>query len=115
MPNFERNNILDKAHGGATRGKYVGKLTAQKVFPVGLWWPTLHKDSKAYCKACDACQRMGRPSQRDEFPLQPQVSLQPSEKWVIDFVGPIQPYGMKMVSCYIITASSRFMQECNKL
>jgi len=43
-------------------GNYARKATAQKILRVGLWWLTLHKDSKAYCRACDACQRMGRPS-----------------------------------------------------
>lgn len=62
----------------------------------------LHKDSKAYYKECDACQRIGRPLRRDEFPLHPQVSLQPFEKWVIDFVGRIQPLGKKTGARYII-------------
>lgn len=91
VPNFERDSILAKAHGGATRGHYAGKAT-------------LHKDSKAYCKACDVCQSTGRPPQRDELPLHPQVSLQAFEKWVIDFIGPIQPVGKKTGAHYIITS-----------
>eukprot|EP00253_Pinus_taeda_P017205 PITA_17205 len=69
VPDFERNNILVEAHGGAAGGHYVGKATMHKILRVGLWWPTLHKDSKAYCEACDVCQRTGRPSRRDELPL----------------------------------------------
>eukprot|EP00253_Pinus_taeda_P010985 PITA_10985 len=38
------------------------------------------------------------------MPLNPQMTLQPFEKWVIDFVGPITPQG-KMGVCYIITAT----------
>jgi len=76
----------------------------QKILRVGLWWLILQKDSKAYCKACDACQRMGMPLQRDEMPLNLQVSLQPFKKWAIDFVGPIQPLGKKTGARYIIVA-----------
>eukprot|EP00253_Pinus_taeda_P006350 PITA_06350 len=49
-------------------------------------------------------QETGRPSWRDEMPLNPQMTLQPFEKWAIDFVGPIQPEG-KTGARYIITAT----------
>eukprot|EP00253_Pinus_taeda_P008480 PITA_08480 len=77
---------------------------AQKILRIGLWWPTLHQDSKAYCRACDACQRIGKPSRRDDMPHNPQMTLQPFEKWAIDFVGPLKPQG-KIGARYIITAT----------
>eukprot|EP00253_Pinus_taeda_P009643 PITA_09643 len=39
------------------------------------------------------------------MPLIPQVTLQPFEKWAIDFVGQIQPPVKKMSTWYIITTT----------
>jgi hypothetical protein len=63
--------ILVESHEGITRRHYAGKATTQKVLRVGLWWPTLHRDAKGYYRACDVCQRVGKPSRRDEMPLAP--------------------------------------------
>ena len=38
---------------------------------------------------------MGRPMSSDEIPLQPQVMIEPFEKWALDFVGPISPMSRK--------------------
>ena len=56
VPEFEREQILAEAHGGVAGRHYAGRATAQKVLRYGLWWPTLHQDSKAYCQAYDVCQ-----------------------------------------------------------
>jgi hypothetical protein len=47
--------ILEETHEGIVGGNYAGKATAQKVLRVGLWWPTIYKDSKEYCQNCDVC------------------------------------------------------------
>jgi hypothetical protein len=45
----ERSVILAEVHEGIVGGHYAGKSTAKKVLHAGLWWPTVHKDSKEYC------------------------------------------------------------------
>ena len=37
------------------------------------------------------------------MPLVPQVNLQAFDKWVVDFVDPINPLGKETSACYIIT------------
>eukprot|EP00253_Pinus_taeda_P007870 PITA_07870 len=100
----QKKELVVDAHGGSVGGHYARRAVAQKILHAGLWWLTLHQDSKAHCKACDVCQRTSKPSQRDEMPLNLQMTLQPFEKWAINFVGPIKPQG-KMDARYIITAT----------
>jgi hypothetical protein len=93
---------ISEAHEGITRGHYVGKETTQKVLRDGLWWPTLHRDAKDYYRAFDVCQRVRKPSRRDEMTLAPQLTLQAFDKWAIDFMGPINPPGKCIGARYII-------------
>ena len=91
-------------------GHYGGRAIARKVLRAGLWWPTLHNDAADYAKSCDVYQRVGKPSRRDEMPLVPQVTLQPFDKWVVDFVGPINPPGKHTGALYIITTTNYLIQ-----
>ncbi len=38
---------------------------------------------------------MGKPTLSNEMPLQPQVLIEPFEKWALDFFGPISPPSKK--------------------
>ena len=86
-------------------GHYGGRDTVRKVLCIRIWWPTLHNDVADYARSCDIYQRIGKPSRRDEMPLVLQVTLQPFDKWVVDFVGPIIPPWKSISARYIITVT----------
>jgi hypothetical protein len=96
--------ILSEALEGVVRGQYAWKVIDHKILHVGIWWPTLHKDDKEFCKTCDVCQRVENPSRRYEMPLVSQVTFQSFDKWEVDFIGPINPPTKRVRERYIITA-----------
>jgi transposase InsO family protein len=101
----ERPDILWECHSGVAGGHIGRKETARNILQEGLWWPTMFKDAKEYAQACDVCQRVGKPSHRDEFPLHPIHALQDFEKWVVDFIGLINPPAKHSKERYIITTT----------
>ncbi|GJZ82831.1 reverse transcriptase domain-containing protein, partial [Tanacetum coccineum] len=64
----EALEILKACHEGPTGGHHSANITARKVFDAGFFWPTIYKDAYKLIKSCDACQRQGKISQRDEMP-----------------------------------------------
>eukprot|EP00253_Pinus_taeda_P009982 PITA_09982 len=74
-------DILLTCHDGPCGGHFAAKRTAFKILQAGYYWPTLHAYVRRYISQCDRCQRMGKPTPRDEMPLQPQVTLESFEKW----------------------------------
>nr|GFC75712.1 reverse transcriptase domain-containing protein [Tanacetum cinerariifolium] len=84
----EAIDILKACHNGPTEGHHGRNYTAKKVFDFEFYWPTIYRDAHDLVKSCDACQRQGKISQRDEMP---QNSIQVCEifdVWGVDFMGP---------------------------
>jgi hypothetical protein len=91
-------------------GHVGGNATAQKVIQARIWWETLFKDANSYARSCDVCQRVGKPSRRDELPLQPFRSLHAFEKWEVELIGPINPTSKYSKARYIIIATDYLMR-----
>ncbi|GJR17552.1 reverse transcriptase domain-containing protein [Tanacetum coccineum] len=65
----ETQTILDQCHHGPTGGHYGPNVTAKKVLDSGFYWPTVIKEAHTLVRLCEACQKTGNISKRDEMPL----------------------------------------------
>ena len=97
-------NIIASCHDSACGGHFSGQLTGQKILRAGYFWPTLFKDSHAYVRKCDVCQRYARNDLRMKMPLHVSLPLAPFEKWGIDYVGPVHPSSSRGM-VYIVVAT----------
>ena len=71
VPEWDQLSILSFCHDQACGGYFSSKKTAAKILQCGFYWPTLFRDTHAYCVACAKCQHLGRISKRDEMPQTP--------------------------------------------
>ncbi|GKA31276.1 reverse transcriptase domain-containing protein [Tanacetum coccineum] len=84
----EAIDILTTCHNGPTGGHHGANYTAKKVFDFGFYWPTIYRDAHDLVTRCDACQRQGKISQRDEMPQNAIQVCEIFNVWGIDFMGP---------------------------
>ncbi|GJZ16835.1 reverse transcriptase domain-containing protein [Tanacetum coccineum] len=64
----ETLEILAHCHSGPTGGHHSANVTAKKVYKSEFYWPSVFKDVNKYVRQCDACQRSGNISSRNEMP-----------------------------------------------
>ncbi|GJT68956.1 reverse transcriptase domain-containing protein [Tanacetum coccineum] len=97
IANYHAGNFLIKGMSTQQKRKFFkdikhyfwdDDITAQKVFDAGFFWPTIYKDAYELIKSCDACQRQGKISQRDEMPQNAIQVCEIFDVWGIDFMGP---------------------------
>nr|GEX19607.1 reverse transcriptase domain-containing protein [Tanacetum cinerariifolium] len=83
---WEAVDILKACHNGPIGGHHGLNYTAKKVFDSGFYWPTIYRDAYDLVKSCDACQRQGKISQRDEMPQNSIKVCEIFDVWGIDFM-----------------------------
>ncbi|GJW28487.1 reverse transcriptase domain-containing protein [Tanacetum coccineum] len=88
LETLEAVDILTACHNGPTGGHHGANYTAKKVFDSGFYWPTIYRDAHDLVTWCDACQRQGKISQKDEMPQNAIQVCEIFDVWGIDFMGP---------------------------
>jgi hypothetical protein len=68
---YEFYCFLDGYSGYKCGGHFSSRKTIVKIKQSGFYWPTMFKDSHAFCKTCENCQKLGSISKRHMMPLNP--------------------------------------------
>jgi hypothetical protein len=59
IPDNEVSSVIKFYHSETCRGHFSSKKTAAKILQSGFYWPTMFKNSHAFCKTCEKCQKVG--------------------------------------------------------
>ncbi|GJX41875.1 putative nucleotidyltransferase, ribonuclease H [Tanacetum coccineum] len=80
--------ILRQCYSRPSGGHHGIATTARKVFEAGFYWPHIFRDARKLVQVCDACQRVGNISLRDETPQKYIQVCEIFDVWGIEFMGP---------------------------
>ncbi|GJZ91489.1 reverse transcriptase domain-containing protein [Tanacetum coccineum] len=106
----EAVDILAACHNVPTRGHHDVNYTAKKVFDTGFFWPTIYRDAHDLVTRCDACQRQGKISQRDEMPQNAIQVCKIFDVWCIDFMGPFPSSRGKKYILVVVDYLSKWVE-----
>jgi len=91
IPDNEVSSVIKFCHSEAYRGHFSSRKTTAKILQSGFYWPTMFKDTHAFCKTCENCQKLGSISKRHMMPLIPILVIEIFDCWGIDFMCPFPP------------------------
>ncbi|XP_048611546.1 uncharacterized protein LOC111205660 [Brassica napus] len=91
VPEADIPGILHHCHGSSYAGHFATFKTVSKILQAGFWWLTMFRDVHAYIARCDACQRLGNISKRNEMPQNYILEVEVFDCWGVDFMGPFPP------------------------
>ncbi|KAL3583078.1 hypothetical protein D5086_017410 [Populus alba] len=88
IPDNEVSSVIKFCHSEACGGHFSSRKTIAKILQCGFYWPTMFKDTHAFCKTCENCQKLGSISKRHMMPLNTILVIEIFDCWGIDFMGP---------------------------
>jgi hypothetical protein len=58
IPNNEVSSVIKLCHSKVCGSHFSSKKTTTKILQNGFYWPTMFKDTHAFCKTCENCQKV---------------------------------------------------------
>jgi len=58
IPDNEVSSVIKFCHFEACGGHFSSKKTTAEILQCGFYWPTMFKDTHAFCKTCENCQKV---------------------------------------------------------
>jgi hypothetical protein len=58
IPNNEVSSVIKFYHSEACGGHFSSRKTTAKILQSGFYWPAMFKDTQAFCKTCENCQKV---------------------------------------------------------
>lgn len=98
--------IIAEAHEGIVEGHFLANSTLHKVLTALYWWLILKKVVYLYYSQCNICQRVGPKISTNLQPLHPTMPTNVFQKWVLDFIGLVNPWAKSTKNRYIIIATN---------
>ena len=85
---------LARAHQNTSRIHLSGQQTAQSLFRLGVYWPTVHEDAHTFVRGCFHCQLI----QPVPYGTLYQVMIAPKwSRYIVEYLqSPIFPANMKL-------------------
>jgi len=91
IPENEVSSVIKFYHSEACEGHFSSRKTIAKILRSGFYWPTMFKDTHAFCKICENYQKLRTISKHHMMPLNPILVIEIFDCWGIDFMGQFPP------------------------
>ena len=84
----EVDYVMREVHKGICGNHSGARSLVHKLIRAGYYWPTMLKDTQAYVKACDKCQRFSNFIRQPSEELTPMTAPWLFSQWGLDIMGP---------------------------
>ena len=80
--------VMKEVNEGICGNHSRARSLVHKLIRAGYCWPTMLKDTQAYVKTCDKCQRFSNLIRQPSEELTPMMAPWPFAQWGLDIMGP---------------------------